>query len=36
VKYLFADPDRFNRVVGLAWLKQLLESGTGVAMEMQP
>jgi POT family proton-dependent oligopeptide transporter len=36
VKYLFADPDRFNRVVGLSWLKHLLESSSGVAMEMQP
>ncbi|NDG84637.1 MAG: MFS transporter [Proteobacteria bacterium] len=36
VKYLFADPERFNRVVGLSGLKSLLEGGGAVALEMQP
>ncbi|MBU6154538.1 MAG: peptide MFS transporter [Bdellovibrionales bacterium] len=35
-QYLFTDPERFERVIGLSALKQALESGYGVALEMQP
>ena len=35
-QYLFADPERFERIIGLSALKQALESGYGMALEMQP
>ncbi len=35
-QYLFTDPERFERVIGLSWLKQALESGYGMTLEMQP
>lgn len=35
-KYLLADPERFQRVIGLSWLKTALESGYGTALDIQP
>ncbi len=35
-QYLFTDPERFERVIGLSWLKHALESGFGKQLEMQP